>query len=111
MSKFMPLLGCVVVIAMIGSVVVGQPLFAVIALLSSWPFIFPLAALGCYKCDYNIFLPYRGNSFSEHGDSWTHPEVEQRMWGTPMKVPQACPKCGAQILKTSAPLHTSERAK
>jgi hypothetical protein len=56
---------------------------------------FPLAGLGCWRCNYNLFRRYGGRQSVEHGDSWTTgPLYPWRM----VPIPEDCPKCGAPIL-------------
>ncbi|EFX59865.1 hypothetical protein DAPPUDRAFT_126480 [Daphnia pulex] len=97
-SGFLPLLSILFVAAMISSVIIRMPELFFVAIVLSWPFVLPMAGLGCHLCNYNIFLPYRGLEYPEHGDSWTHPEVEGRSWRKRFVVPKNCPKCGAAIL-------------
>jgi DNA-directed RNA polymerase subunit RPC12/RpoP len=102
MSPFWPIIGLSVAAVGVFSMAYGQPIAAFVAIVLSWPFVLPAAGLGCHKCSYNIFLPYRGPEFSEHGDSWTHHEVERRLWRSRWVVPSTCPKCGAEILKNNS---------
>jgi DNA-directed RNA polymerase subunit RPC12/RpoP len=102
MSKFWPFIGVAVLGILTFSVVAAEPAFAFAAIILSWPLILPAAGLGCHKCSYNILLPYRGAEYSEHGDSWTHPEVEPRLWRKRLAVPHDCPKCGAKILTSNS---------
>jgi hypothetical protein len=68
-------------------------LFGLLALLA-----LPLANLGCWRCNYNLFRRYRGPESVEHGDSWTTgPLYPWRM----IPIPDECPKCGALILSPS----------
>jgi uncharacterized protein (DUF2062 family) len=98
MSRIWPFLGITFIVAIILSVIIDEPTLALASIILSWPFILPVAGLGCYKCNYNILLPYRGTYFSEHGDSWTHPDVERRMWRVQLMMPEICPKCGTYLI-------------
>jgi hypothetical protein len=108
MGGFFVILGIFVIVVAFVSFAVGKPIVAFAAIVFCWPFILPAAGLGCYRCSYNIFLPYRGTAHSEHGDSWTHPDVEKRMWLKRLNVPQICPKCEAPILSSGTVQSTSE---
>ena len=66
--------------------------FAVLAIVAEWPFILPIALLGCYRCHFNVFRRYRGPSSPEHGDSYTN------QIAFPVPIPDRCPKCGAVLL-------------
>ncbi len=57
-------------------------------------FFLPVGMLGCYRCGYNVFRPYRGASYPEHGDSYTGKPA------FPRPIPDVCPKCGAQLLSS-----------
>jgi hypothetical protein len=111
MSKFWTVLGLACISALVVSIAIGQPIVAFAAIILSWPFVIPAANLGCHRCNYNIFLPYRGLSSSEHGDSWTHPDIERRLWAKHLKVPETCPKCEALILTLNAAQHNPEQSK
>ena len=102
MSTFWPVIGFLMAAAVIFTMASGETLFAFVLIFLSWPFVLPAAGLGCYKCSFNIFLPHRGLGHSEHGDSWTHPDVERRLWRKRLVVPSTCPKCGAEILKDNS---------
>jgi hypothetical protein len=102
MSPLWPFIGFLLAAAVIFSMASGETLVAFVVIILSWPLVLPAAGLGCHKCNYNIFLPYRGLEYSEHGDSWTHPDVELRLWRKRLVVPNTCPKCGAEILKNNS---------
>ena len=98
MSTIWPFIGMPFGALMIFALLTSNGVLAFVAVILLWPFVLPAANLGCHTCNYNIFLPYRGPEYPEHGDSWTHPDVERRLSRRLLVVPPNCPKCGAQIL-------------
>ena len=84
----------VMIAALVAAVVLPVPLIALIAILVMMPVVAPMAALGCYRCNFNVLRSYRGPTSPEHGDSWT------RDWRPLGALPRACPKCGAVLLST-----------
>lgn len=82
----------VMVVVMLAAVVLQTPVVAIVAIFVMMPFVAPMAALGCHRCNFNVLRPYRGPNSPEHGDSWTR---DRKPLGA---IPNACPKCGATLL-------------
>jgi hypothetical protein len=97
--RFLPVIGWTLIVGTIVGFFAEHPMIGIPTIVLCGLFVIPAAGLGCYRCHYNIFLPYRGPEYPEHGDSWTRPEVEKRVSN---KVPTNCPKCGAPILTESS---------
>lgn len=79
-------------LALLAAVVLQASVIAVVAIFLAMPFIVPMAALGCHRCNFNVLRSYRGPNAPERGDSWTR---DMPRLGA---IPAACPKCGASLL-------------
>lgn len=89
------ILNGVMIALVLAAAMLKAPMVAVVGMFVLAPFVIPIAALGCHRCNFNVLRSYRGPDSPEHGDSWTR---DVKPLGT---LPSTCPKCGATLLSAA----------